>query len=111
MRLFILIDMIDYCAEEFLATALGFFGGAHSYDKDAAAGFSSMTVLSDLPEVGGWEPGRFHLLTLGVFVTREPFLVIFFTGRLRHGGTAPLQPPDDTTLLPPWAYRLTATVY
>ena len=71
-----------------------------------------MTVLSDLPDEPGWEPGRFHLLTLGVYITLEPFRAMFFTGRLRHGGTAPLQPPgDNQPPIPEWAYRLTAIGY
>ena len=105
------ISLLIFPAEESLASALGFFGGAHTDENDSAAGFSCMTVLSDLPDGEGWEPGRFHLLTLGVFVTLEPFMVVFFTGRLRHGGTAPLQPPEDAKPLPPWAYRLTAIGY
>lgn len=106
-----IITVLILFTEESLASALGFFGGAHTDENDAAAGFSCMTVLSDLPDEEGWEPGRFHLLTLGAFVTLEPFLVVFFTGRLRHGGTAPLQPPGDVKPLPPWAYRLTAIGY
>lgn len=107
----VLLEMTLRIIEESLASALGFSGGAHSDIYDSAAGLSVMAVLSDLPEGKSWEPGRFHILTLGVYVVLQPFLLVFFTGRLRHGGTAPLQPPEDPDPLPPWAYRLTAIGY
>ena len=90
---------------------MGFYGAEHTDDNDSPASFSVMVVLSDLPDKRGWEPGRFHLLPLGVYVTLVPFLTVFFSGRLRHGGTAPLQPPSVNGPVPGWAYRLVAIGY
>ena len=59
-----------------------------------------MAVLSDLPDVEGWEPGRFHLLPLGVYTVLHSFALVFFSGRLRHGGTALVQPLNDVDPLP-----------
>ena len=76
---------------------MGYFGGEHEDTNDSAVSFSVMIVLSDIPEEPGWDPGRFHLLSLGLYFVLDPFAVIFFTGCLRHGGTAPLAPPEITT--------------
>lgn len=70
-----------------------------------------MAVLSNLPNYEGWEPSCFHLLPLGAYVMLAPFLTVFFSGRLYHGGTAPLQPPKDSQPLPKWAYRIVAIGY
>ena len=39
-----------------------------------------------------------------MFITLELYSVVFFSGRLVHGGTAPLAPPGDDPP-PPWSYR------
>ena len=83
---------------------MGFFGGPHTDKNDSVPGMTFMMVLSDLPTEDGWDPGRFHLLSIGVYLLLEPFTVVFFTGRLLHGGTAPLSPPG--TVPPESAYRL-----
>lgn len=105
------IRYYKHIPEDSLATVMGEFGDAHTDNNDSAASYSVMTVLSDLPAKDGWEPGRFHILPLGVYVTLTPFLLVYFSGRLRHGGTAPVQPPEDDEPLPEWAYRLVMIGY
>lgn len=67
-----------------------------------------MILLSDLP--ADMEPGRFHLLTLGVFFLLDEAEPIYFTGQLPHGGTAPLAPPGIQSI-EPWAYRFIIIFY
>lgn len=62
-----------------------------------------MTVLSDLTNAEGEEPGRFHFLGLGAFITLDPLTSVYFSGLLRHGGTAPLAPKGEKA--PPYAIR------
>ena len=69
-----------------------------------------MIPLLDLPQdQEGWEPGRFHFITRGFYCSLEPRIVIFFCGRLPHGGTAPLAPPNKTA--PRWAIRFVLIGY
>lgn len=98
-------------AEDFLANIMGEFGKAHTDDNNSASSYSGMIVLSDLPVKDGWEPGRFHILALGVYVTFTPFLLIYFPGCLHHGGMALVQPPNDDEPLSEWAYRLVMIGY
>ncbi len=79
------------------------FGQAHRDTKDAVTGMSCMLVTSDLPQEEGAEPGRFHFLTWGFFVSLDLWLTAFFSGQLSHGGTAPLAAPGKTA--PEWAVR------
>ena len=92
-----------------LATAMQFWGGEHADDGDSALSLTAMTVVSELPDGPGWEPGRFHLLSVGVFITLVKFLVVFFTGRIYHGGTAPMAPEGEDA--PDDAYRLMLIAY
>ena len=81
---------------------MGFFGGDHVDRGDLAAGYSCMVTCCDVPE--GYEHGRFHVLPIGVFVRLEHVRVVFFTGRMRHGGTPPFAPEGDEHV-DPSAYR------
>lgn len=77
-------------------------------------GLSNMTVLSDIPDSAHsselyYEPGRFHLIGLGVYMQLVSLRSIYFPGRLRHGGTAPLAPPGHSPV--PWAYRCIVISY
>lgn len=74
---------------------MGGFGGPHKDQNDFVAGFSCATCLSDLHEAPGREPGRLHFLGQGVWVRLEYMTQLFFSGLLRHGGTAPLVPDDQ----------------
>ena len=85
------------------------FGESHSDDEDAPWGLSCMTVLSDLPDDPEYDPGRFHIAALGIYVVLKPYINIFFSGRLQHGGTAPIAPRGQTVA--PWHYRLVVIAY
>ncbi|KAI0340232.1 hypothetical protein BDW22DRAFT_1431254 [Trametopsis cervina] len=98
-----------YGAERSLAVQIGQFGGPHIDFRDSHMSLTCMVVLSDLPEGDGCEPGRFHLLGLGVYIVLEPFTQAFFSGLLRHGGTSPLFP--DNVEIPPWACRAVSVLY
>ncbi|KAH9914548.1 uncharacterized protein B0H18DRAFT_1144304 [Fomitopsis serialis] len=89
-------------------TEMGFFGGDHTDDMDLAAGLSAMVVGSHLPE--NYEAGRFHLLSLGVYVDLANIHVVFFSGRLRHSGTPPLA-PSGVEDIETWAYRFVLILY
>lgn len=72
----------------------GRFSGKHIDDFDASHGHSCGNSLGDTPDVPGCEPGRFHLVGLGIYVQLRYRLQVFFTGLLHHGGTPPLVPDD-----------------
>lgn len=86
----------------------GVFGGPHFDDGDSACSLSTMVPCSDLP--AGYDPGRFHLLPLGVFFVLSGIHPIVFSGRIYHGGTAPLA-PANVTKVEPWAYRFVMIFY
>ena len=67
---------------------------------DLACGLSGMVPCSDLPP--GYEAGRFHLLSVGIFCVLDKVSVVYFTGRLRHGGTKEIVP---------WAYQCVLIFY
>ena len=85
------------------------FGTAHRDEHDSAVAFSVMIPLSDLPDTDGWEPGRFHFITRGFYVSLAKYNIIYFSGRLPHGGTAPLAPGCDQP--PSWAIRFVLIGY
>ena len=83
------------------------FGGKHDDKHDSVLSLSNMTVLSDMPD--SYEPGRFHLVGLGVYVQLSTFRSIYFSGRLQHGGTSPLAPPGMQPVS--WACRCVVIGY
>ena len=85
------------------------FGVSHVDGADAAQGLSCMVVGSHLPLKEGDEPGRFHLLEYGFYLSLLPGYLLFFPGRQRHGGTAAVAAPGTTA--PEWAYRLVVIAY
>lgn len=85
------------------------FGGSHADDRDAVTGLSSMTVLSDLPGNPDYDPGRFHILLLGIYVVLEPFANFYFSGRMQHGGTPPIAPRGQEP--ESWQYRAVVISY
>ena len=89
-------------------TEQGMFGGEHTDQGDSPCGLSAMVPCSDLPP--GYQAGRFHLLSLGVYVVLDQIPVVYFTGRLLHGGTPPLAPPSATEV-EQWAYRCVLIFY
>ena len=82
---------------------MGDFGDIHIDEHDAVTGLSTMTVLSDLSGLTGEDPGRFHLVTKGVYCALDRLNNVYFSGLLPHGGTAPLSPPGKEP--PAWAIR------
>lgn len=80
-----------------------YFGQIHTDKHDDVTGLSVMIPLSDLSQKDGEEPGRFHFITRGFYTNLVPLVNVFFSGRLPHGGTAPLAPPG--TKAPSWALR------
>ena len=80
-----------------------YFGDVHTDKHDDVTGFSVMIPLSDLSQKPGEEPGRFHFITRGFWVRLTPLVNVFFSGRLPHGGTAPLAPPGEPA--ESWALR------
>ena len=102
-----------FCAKLFvdqsLAKDMQFFGQIHTDKHDDVTGFSCMTPLSDLTGSEGEEVGRFHFITRGFYVNLDPLVNVFFSGRLLHGGTAPLSPPGQSPRS--WALRCVLIAY
>lgn len=67
-----------------------------------------MIPSSHIPD--NYESGRFHLVSLGVYVVLDQIRSVFFTGRLRHGGTPPLA-PEGVEKVEDWAYRCVTIFY
>ncbi|KAK7677631.1 hypothetical protein QCA50_019442 [Cerrena zonata] len=86
----------------------GHFGGKHRDRGDSICGFSGMVSISDIPD--GFDAGRFHLLSLGLYFVLDQVDVIYFTGQLVHAGTPPLA-PEDAENIEPWAYRCVMIFY
>ncbi|KAI0083268.1 hypothetical protein BDY19DRAFT_910728 [Irpex rosettiformis] len=70
----------------------GHFGATHLDLNNASNGWSCGHSLGDTSIRPGCEPGRFHIVGLGIFVQLHYRLQVWFTGLLRHGGTPPLVP-------------------
>lgn len=87
---------------------LGHFGMLHEDKHDCAASLSVMRNCSRLPP--GYESGRFHLASLGIFVVLEECPQVYFSGRFVHGGTPPLAPPNAVEV-DPAAYRAVVILY
>ena len=77
---------------------MGSFGGPHIDDNDSQLLYTTMLCHSYLPP--GYEPGRFHLLDLGFWISMGSIdglpLAISFSGLRYHGGTPPLAPQGVT---------------
>lgn len=71
---------------------MGFFGlmAGHTDDGDDEAGLTCMISSSRIPD--HYEPGRFHLFGLGMYVILKPKTATLFSGLGRHGGTPPIAP-------------------
>lgn len=70
---------------------MGEFGAEHRDKHDDAGSFTGMVVNSRLPD--DYEPGRFHLLALGLYFRLDHLLVPIFCGLALHVGTPPIAPP------------------
>lgn len=92
-----------------LSSSMSVYGCPHTDHCDCPVSFSFMQDISELPEGEGWQGGRFHLLALGFYVKLVRWRIIYFSGRLRHGGTAPLAPIGQTA--PKHAFRVVLIGY
>lgn len=70
---------------------LGMAGGAHTDEDDDPIVPTVMTSASKLQK--GAHPGLFHILDLGIYVQLDMTVSVLFSGRHKHGGTAPYIPP------------------
>jgi len=71
---------------------MGFFGltAGHTDDGDDEAGLTCMISNSRIPDT--YEPGRFHLFGVGVYIVIKPKIASIFNGLSKHGGTPPIAP-------------------
>lgn len=85
--------------ENGLEASMGFFGllAGHSDDGDDEGGLTCMISNSRLPE--DYEPGRFHMFAIGMYIIVKPKIASIFSGLPIHGGTPPIA-PDGVALLP-----------
>ena len=106
-------DITRLNLEESLGNDMGESGVAHEDVHDSELGMSNMMVFSDIgdEEIGedGYQPGRFHLIGLGVYIQLFTFRSIYFPGRLRHAGTSPLAPRGEEAAK--WACRCVIISY
>lgn len=75
---------------------MGFFGltEGHTDDGDDEAGLTCMISNSLIPE--DYEPGRFHIFGMGMYVNVKPKIASVFSGLGKHGGTPPIAPNGVT---------------
>ena len=71
---------------------MGFFGltAGHTDEGDDEAGVTCMISNSRIPD--NYEPGRFHLFRMGIFIIIKPKIASIFNGLSKHGGTPPIAP-------------------
>lgn len=90
-----------------LTDQMGTYGGPHTDCRDCPFCLTCLLPLSDLP--ADCDPGRIHLLPLGAYFVLDPWIQIFMSGLLYHGGTPPLAP--DGVDIPEWATRALLVSY
>jgi hypothetical protein len=73
---------------------MGDFGIAHRDKKDAIGAYTVIIANSRIP--ADYQPGRFHLLGLGIYMRTFNYNCLGFFGHLLHGGTPPLAPEGIT---------------
>ncbi|KAH8796253.1 hypothetical protein DL96DRAFT_1566182 [Flagelloscypha sp. PMI_526] len=92
-----------------------FFGDTHRDEADAVAEWSTVVVNSDYPDDPTWEadqrydPGKFFILGLGVYVDLSPYRTVSFFGQHAHVGTSIRAPPGVEP--PKWATRFLMVHY
>lgn len=69
---------------------LGLFGKPHADVEDSPGSLTCAISCSNLPT--GYEPGRFHLLHLGIYFVLGSVCAVGFSGLHRHVGTPPIAP-------------------
>ena len=92
-----------------LESSMGFFGltAGHTDDGDDEAGLTCMITNSRIPD--DYEPGRFHLFGIGMYIIIKPKVASIFNGLSKHGGTLPIA-PDSSTIFED-AVRLVVVFY
>src|ERR1700679_2250973 len=90
---------------------MGFFGltAGHTDDGDDEAGLTCMISNSRLPN--DYEPGRFHIFAIGMYVIVKPKTTSIFSGLGKHGGTPPIAPDGVAPLQLEAAVRLMIVFY
>ncbi|KAH6891701.1 hypothetical protein BKA70DRAFT_1233919 [Coprinopsis sp. MPI-PUGE-AT-0042] len=76
-----------------LSKDMGDFGSAHRDERDSVGHFTNMIANSKLPS--SYDPGYFHLLLLGVYVSLRSGIGFNFQGHWKHGGSAPTCLPNN----------------
>jgi len=89
---------------------MGNFGtlDGHVDCLDCVGCLTTMMAMSRLPE--GYEAGRFHLLSLGVYTWLDFMKILVFCGLNKHGGTPPIAPPGQL-IVDPHATRMMGVMY
>ena len=103
-KLYIYIILISNL-EKGLESSMGFFGltAGHTDDGDDEAGLTCMISNSRIPD--NYEPGRFHLFGIRMYVIVKPKIASLFSSLGKHGGTPPIAPnginvaPDAARLM------------
>lgn len=88
---------------------MGEFGQVegHRDGLDSAGALTCMIANSRVPD--DYESGRFHLLSLGLYIRLEPTTIMNFCGLNRHGGSPPISPEGENVTDD--AYRLMFVCY
>lgn len=89
---------------------MGNFGtlDGHVDCLDCVGCLTTMMAMSRLPK--GYEAGRFHLLSLGVYARLDFMKILVFCGLNKHGGTPPIAPPGQS-VIDPHATRMMGVMY
>jgi hypothetical protein len=86
---------------------MGDFGSAHRDERDSLGHFTNIIANSKIPS--SYDPGCFHLLLLGVYVSLQSGTGFNFQGHWKHGGSAPTCPPNHS--VDPFATRFVLVSY
>ena len=88
-------------------SSLGQFAVPHVDKQDSGAALTAMTLQVSAPE--SYSYGGFSYHDFGIKMRGGRLVIVYFTGRHRHGGTAPSPPLGETPV--PWAYRVAVICY
>jgi len=83
---------------------MGFFGVGHTDDGDDEAGLTCMISNSRLPD--NYEPGRFHIFAIGMYIIVKSKSASIFSGLGKHGRTPPIAPIGVALLLDAYCFTI-----